>query len=90
MSVEGNMKVTFVDSGREPKDPPNPAYPEGMYIDMSLGAERTCEAAIPYPAPRCGTMVVECLKCGLRNGLTVAGRPDDPHTAKMACYQHKL
>jgi hypothetical protein len=76
------MKVTFFDSGREPKCA---NFPDGKYIDMSLGAEKTCEVAIPYPAPCCGVMVVECEVCGLRNALTVAGRADDPHTVKMAC-----
>jgi len=90
MAHKENMKVIFLDSEREPKCPPNPDYPHGMYVDMSQGAERTCEVKIPYPAPRCGVMVVECLKCGLRNGVTVAGRPDDPRKVKLACYQHKL
>ncbi len=79
------MKVEFLDSGREPKCKPNPAFPNGQYIDSSFGAEATCEASIPYPAPRCGVMIVECERCGLRVGLTVAGRPDDPHTVKMGC-----
>lgn len=75
----------FLDSGREPRCAPNPAFPNGMDVDMSRGSAVTCIAAIPYPAPRCGVMIVECTKCGLRNGLTVAGRVDDPRTVKMAC-----
>ena len=79
------FKVTFVDSGREPQCPPNPEYPKGMHVDMSLGATVTCEAKIPYPAPRCGAMIIECEKCGLRVAVTVAGRVDDVHTVKIAC-----
>lgn len=79
------MKVEFIDSGREPKSAPNPDYPNGMDVDMSQGMPDACTAEIPYPAPRCGVMVIECGKCGLRVGVTVAGRPDDPRTVKMAC-----
>jgi len=79
------MKVEFFDSGREPRCPPDPAYPEGKDIDASEGAALACSAAIPYPAPRCGVMIVECEKCGLRVGLTVAGRVDDPRSVKLPC-----
>jgi len=81
------MRVKFLDSGREPRCAPNPAYPDGIDVDISLGAAMTCTTTIPYPAPRCGLMIIECGKCGLRVGVTVAGRPDDPRTVKMACKQ---
>lgn len=79
------MKVKFVDSGREPQCKPNPAFPHGMYVDLSKGAVRSCEVRLPYPAPRCGAMTVECEKCGVHAAVTVAGRSDDPHTVKVAC-----
>ncbi len=79
------MKITFLDSGREPQCEPNPDYPLGMDVDMSEGAEVTCSTALPYPAPRCGAMVVECETCGIRVACTVAGRPDDPRSVKIAC-----
>ena len=79
------MKVTFLDAGREPKCPPDPAFPTGRDCDSSFGAERTCTVDIPYPAPRCGSMLVECPVCGLRAAITVAGRPDDPKTWKLPC-----
>ena len=85
--MEQEMTVEFIDSGREPKCAPNPAYPDGQDIDASSGAEATCTADIPYPAPRCGVMLVKCAKCGLRVGLTVAGRPDDPKSVKLGCLQ---
>lgn len=83
--MEQAMKVKFIDSGHEPQCAPNPDYPNGQDIDASHGVPDTCTAQIPYPAPRRGVMVVECPKCGLRIGLTVAGRPDDPRTVKMGC-----
>ena len=85
--MEQAMTVEFIDSGREPKCAPDPAFPEGKDIDASDGASVTCTADIPYPAPRCGVMIVACSKCGLRIGLTVAGRPDDPRTVKIGCKQ---
>lgn len=79
------MKVKFIDAGREPKCPPDPAFPHGRCIDLSYGSDRVCEAKLPYPAPRCGAMAIECEACGLKVAVTVAGRVDDPHTVKMNC-----
>jgi hypothetical protein len=79
------LNTEFLDSGREPQCPPDPNYPTGKYVDLSGGAAASCEARIPYPAPRCGVMAVTCDECGLRVALTVAGRPDDPHTVRLAC-----
>lgn len=79
------LKVTFLDSGREAQCPPNPAYPDGMNIDLTSGALQWCGVELPYPAPRCGMMVIECETCGVHNAVTVAGRPDDPRTVRMAC-----
>ena len=74
--------VTFLDSGREPQCAPNPAYPEGKdIVEDSCG----CYFALPYPAPRCGVLVVECDICHKRVGVTVAGRIDDPRSLQMAC-----
>jgi len=78
------MKVTFLDSGREPRCRPNPAYPHGIDVDLSDGG-KYCLVELPYPAPRCGIMLIGCEKCDLLNAVTVAGRADDPRTVKMGC-----
>lgn len=90
MAVEEQFEIKFLDSGRWPSCAPNPKFPTGMSVDMSKGAQFTCEAKIPYPAPRCGVMTIVCNKCGVSVGVTVAGRVDDPHTVKLPCYGHKL
>lgn len=79
------MKVTWRDAGCEPTQPPNPKYPMGIDLDVSNGAERTCKAALPYPAKRIGAYVIECPVCGARVSCTTAGRVDDPRSIKMAC-----
>lgn len=79
------MKVTFLDKGGRPRGAPNPAYPDGMDVDASGGASLTCTAHIECPAPCMGLAVVECDRCGLRVALTVAMRPDDPRSLKVAC-----
>lgn len=84
------MKIDWIDSGREPQCAPNPKYPMGIDVDMSDGAAKTCSAALPYPAKRCGAYIVECEKCGQRVAITTAGRPDDPRSAKLACYAREL
>jgi hypothetical protein len=80
-----NIKVTFLDGGRSPRCQPNPAYPEGIDVDLSDGAAMTCMTTLPYPAPRCGLMLVVCKRCGFSAIVTVAGRQDDPRSAKLPC-----
>lgn len=84
------MNVVFLDSGREPKCAPNPAYPLGKDVDISGSAAATCSTPIPYPAPRCGVMFVTCPVCGYSVGLTVAGRIDDPRSVKVPCKMDKV
>ena len=62
-------------------------HPEGVKVidgDDGDGPTR-CLYALPYPAPRCGVLWVECETCGKCVGLTVAGRPDDPRSLRMTC-----
>lgn len=85
------MKIEWIDGGREPKCPPNPAHPNGIDIDASGGAEAACGAELrPYPAPRCGHFLVTCETCGQSMAITTAGRPDDPRSVKIACHLVKL
>lgn len=79
------MKVQWIDGEREPQCAPNPAYPNGIDIDVSGRADKTCTVALPYPAKRIGSYVVECPVCGARTGCTTAGRADDPKSIKVAC-----
>ena len=78
-------KVEWVDARKEPKCPPNPAYPNGIDLDVSKNAERTCTVSLPYPAKRIGYYHIECLICGRIRACTTAGRPDDPRSVKIAC-----
>jgi len=82
--------VKFLDSGRSPQCPPNPAYPNGIDVDARTAEERGklhphCCYGVPYPAPRCGAYVVECEQCEARMAVTVAGRSDDPRSVTMSC-----
>lgn len=86
--MEQTLSVEWHDAGREPECQPNPAFPEGKDMDVSEGAPRTCYSELPYPARRCGVYVVACSKCGLRIGVTTAGRPDDPRSVKVACINY--
>jgi hypothetical protein len=95
------MPIKFLDSGREPQNPPNPDFPDGMDVvegpvtarlphpeGAKLAESLTDEGCIfdlPYPSPRCGVLVVMCDRCGKRVGLTVAGRTDDVRWFRMAC-----
>lgn len=79
------MRVTWHDLGREPQNPPNPAYPKGIDVDCSAGAQATCTERLPYPAKRCGQYLVVCETCRQRIVVTTAGRADDPRSVKIAC-----
>lgn len=83
--IGGTMKVEWIDRGRESACSPNPAYPEGMDVDISGGALISCTTELPYPAMRCGLYVVECPICGMKTGVTTAGRADDPRSLTVAC-----
>jgi hypothetical protein len=88
--VMTDFDIEWVDREREPQCAPNPAYPKGKDCDASQGAEATCTADLPYPAPRCGVYVVKCKTCGVRVGCTTAGRPDDPRSLKIACHRPEI
>lgn len=79
-----SLKVTWVDSGREPQCAPDPAYPDGKDVEVTCVGP-TCYSALPYPSPRCGYLVVKCEKCGMSMAITTAGRPDDPRSIRMPC-----
>ena len=78
------MKVAWVDSGREPQCKPDSNYPNGKDLDISLG-KRSCLVELPYPAKRCGYYVIECEKCNFSMACTTAGRPDDPKSLRVPC-----
>jgi hypothetical protein len=82
------IDVTFLDAGREPKEKPDPNFPDGKRLDLTtnlLAAQ--CTRNLPFPAPRVGAYVVTCRECGYRVVVTVAGRPDDPSMITMPCKE---
>ena len=84
---KADFDIRWIDRGREPQCPPNPAYPKGVPIvsDAYRGVAGRCRTALPYPAPRCGYHFVTCNRCGLTALITAAGRPDDPRSLTVSC-----
>lgn len=85
----------WVDGGREPTQPPDPAYPDGIDVVIQGGPKdsmRICSTTIPYPTGHAniGTWVVTCRTCGFRVTLTAASRPDDPRSLSFPCQKHKM
>jgi hypothetical protein len=78
------IDIKWIDLGREPQAKPNPAFPDGIDLDLSKG-QKSCETRLPYPAKRCGYYILECDTCHMRAVVTTAGRPDDPCSVKLAC-----
>ena len=90
MSDAANLKAKWIDRHLEPKQKPDPAYPLGIDVDMTVAGERSarsCTTALPYPAKRIGYYVIECSRCGIRVVVTTAGRPDDPRSVKVPCME---
>jgi hypothetical protein len=85
LTLATRINVEWIDSGREPQNPPNPAYPNGIDLDLSAGAKVACLSDLPYPAKRCGVFVLKCETCGQTAAITTAGRVDDPRSAKLGC-----
>lgn len=81
----GKFSVEWRDAGKEPKCAPNPAFPLGIDLDVSDGAELACVTSLPYPAKRIGAFVIRCDVCGMSVGCTTAGRSDDPRSIKIPC-----
>lgn len=80
------MKVEWKGSGRKAQSAPNPAYPNGIDIDVS-GGKKACYTTLPYPAKECGAWILTCENCGFSAAITAAGRPDDPRSVKLPCKE---
>jgi hypothetical protein len=83
--ADETTRIRWHDSGREPQVAPNPSYPDGIDLDLTLGLRPCCKIALPYPARRCGYYSVACLDCGMHVAVTTAGRPDDPRSVTLPC-----
>lgn len=77
--------VQWVGRGYEPQHKPNPAYPNGIALDIAGAAEQSCVCELPYPAARCGNYVIGCKLCGIKVMCSTAGRHDDPRSIKLPC-----
>jgi hypothetical protein len=84
MTKKVDLSVKWLDREREPTQPPNLAYPDGIDVDLSRGGEG-CYSDLPYPAKRCGMFVIRCRVCGTDAMITTAGRRDDPRSVKLRC-----
>jgi hypothetical protein len=85
---EQQFIVKWLDGNREPRNAPNPKYPNGKDIDFSRSAipgSPACKLDLDYPAKRCGLYIVECKLCGITVAISTAGRPDDPRSVLIGC-----
>jgi len=83
--MSGNFKIDWIDREREPQCPSDPAYPDGIDLDIAKGRVPSCLCTLPYPTPRCGLLYVECRTCGTNILITTAGRRDDPRSVRLPC-----
>lgn len=78
------IEFKWIDRGREPREPANPDFPEGIDVDLSHG-QKSCHTTLPYPSKRCGYYAVVCKKCKFSAIITTAGRADDPRSVRLPC-----
>ena len=80
-----NFDIAWIDGGRTAQNPPDPAYPNGIELDISRDAKVACLVELTYPAPRVGQYSIMCRDCGFHALVTAAGRADDPKSIKVPC-----
>jgi hypothetical protein len=79
------LTVKFLSHNRKAQNAPNPAYPDGIDVDLCDGSKISCAASLPYPAECCGVWLVQCSVCSASAAITAAGRIDDPRNVKLKC-----
>ena len=81
------FEFTLITTGRKVQCPPNPEFPVGMSVDA--GYRVMCAVDLPYPSDSCGVLRIDCPKCGIKVGFTVAGRIDDVRRVTLPCkFEH--
>lgn len=83
--ADDQFAIEWHGSGRAPTQESDPNFPDGIALDVSDKASRTCEARVPWPATEVGFWIVKCRRCRFSVALTAAGRPDDPKSIKLPC-----
>lgn len=89
MSDNAHFSVRWIDRRREPQCAPDPAYPDGIDLDVAGAAITTCLVELPYPAKRLGIYEAKCSLCGGVYACTTAGRRDDPRSMRVPCKIEK-
>lgn len=79
------LTATFHSYGRKATCEPDPAYPDGMVVDVASEGQSACSVELTYPAPEVGVWLLECSICGLSAVITAAGRVDDPKSVRAPC-----
>lgn len=78
------LSVTWLSHNRPPRCASNPAYPNGMDVNISPDVDG-CWVDLPFPAEGCGVWLIVCPICDHHVGVTAAGRPDDPRRVRIPC-----
>jgi hypothetical protein len=83
--IQNRFIVEWFDLQVQATEPANPEFPDGIKIDVSLGAMLTCNIGLKYPAPGVGRYHIACRECGRTAAITTAGRADDPKSVRFPC-----
>jgi hypothetical protein len=85
--MRGKFEIRWIGRGGPPRQPPNPGFPDGKDVDLTVSALPSCSTPLPYPTGRdnIGGWMVRCQTCGVTAYVTAASRPDDPRSLKIHC-----
>lgn len=79
------LTAIWFDGRREPKQAPDPRYPDGIDLDYARAGAPSCSIELEHPTKRCGLYIISCDVCGHRVFVTTAGRADDPRSVRLPC-----
>lgn len=83
--MKSAFKIEWIDYGTDSEVSANPAFPEGLGVDISAGEKLTCQCVLPYPAKRCGIFHVTCTICDFHFKVETFGRADDTRIVICPC-----
>lgn len=83
------LKTRFISQGRKADTPANPAFPDGINVNMCGIARECCSTELPYPAECVGSWHITCDACTISVLITAAGRRDDPRWLYVACMKNR-
>lgn len=83
--AQSSISARWAKHGDKAKSAANPAYPDGVDVDLTEGMAPFCPVPLHYPAEEIGTWFIHCNTCGYTVAVTAAGSAGDPREVRIPC-----